>query len=96
MSKSVLIVKEPLYNISQSKISSLIDQFESAIILSVKTNADEKLSQLVSLLIENKLSDVCIIDDNEIRIKRVVSYMNEKNISDKRIYFLTTKRLLSD
>jgi hypothetical protein len=89
------IVKSPLSSMENSEITQLVNNFTSSIVLSVLAKPDDKLKLLIDTLVYNNLSDLCIIDDEEVRIKRVYTSMKEKNIDQTRLYFLNSNRVIS-
>jgi len=89
------IVKSPLSTMENSDITQLVNNFTSSIVLSVLAKPDDKLKLLIDTLVNNNLSDLCIIDDEEVRIKRVYTSMKEKNIDQIRLYFLNSNRVIS-
>lgn len=89
------IVKSPLSSMENSEITQLVNNFTSSIVLSVLAKPDDKLKLLIDTLVYNNLSDLCIINDEEVRIKRVYTSMKEKNIDQTRLYFLNSNRVIS-
>ena len=89
------ILKSPLSSMENSEITQIVNNFTSSIVLSVIAKPDEKLKLLIDTLVNNNLSDLCIIDDEEVRIKRVYTSMKEKNIDQARLYFLNSNRVIS-
>lgn len=89
------IVKSPLSSMENSEITQLVNNFTSSIVLSVLAKPDDKLKLLIDTLVNNNLSDLCIIDDEEVRIKRVYTSMKERNIDQTRLYFLNSNRVVS-
>jgi hypothetical protein len=88
------IVKSPLSNMENAEITQLVNNFTSSIVLSVVAKPDDKLKLLIDALVYNNLSDLCIIDDEEVRIKRVYTSMKERNIDQTRLYFLNSNRVI--
>lgn len=94
-----VIVSRHLKYIPQDQIDNIVTKSlgssEASLVLSVIANPDEKLEYLVNNIFDNNLSDLCIINNEEIRIRRVLSLMKEKKMENQRIYFLRLNRLLN-
>jgi hypothetical protein len=89
------IVKSPLSSMENSEITQLVNNFTSSIVLSVVAKPDDKLKLLIDTLVNNNLSDLCIMNDEEVRIKRVYTSIKERNIGQTRLYFLNSNRVVS-
>jgi len=94
-----VIVSRHLKYIPQDQIDNIVTKSlgssEASLVLSIIANPDEKLEYLVNNIFDNNLSDLCIINNEEIRIRRVLSLMKEKQIENQRIYFLRLNRILN-
>ena len=87
------IVSKHLNTLTKDQIEKLSNKLESSLVLSVIVNPDEYLDTMINNIVEKNLSDICIINDQEVRIKRVLSLMKERNMENQRLYFLKLNRI---
>lgn len=98
MDQTCTIVTRHLSSLSNEDIERFANKLSNpdkrVLVLSVLANPDEKLKILIDYLLQEARSDIAIIDGTEIRIKKVKTYMSERNMENKRVYFLNTQRVL--
>jgi hypothetical protein len=87
------IVSKHLNTLTKDQMEKLSNKLESSLVLSVIVNPDEYLDTMIHNIVEKNLSDICIINDQEVRIKRVLNFMKERNMEKQRLYFLKLNRI---
>jgi hypothetical protein len=87
------IVSKHLNTFTKDQMEKLSNKLESSLVLSVIVNPDEYLDTMIHNIVEKNLSDICIINDQEVRIKRVLNFMKERNMEKQRLYFLKLNRI---
>lgn len=89
------IISSSLSTMEDTEISKIANKLTSSIVLSVLAKPDDKLKLLIDTIIDNNLSDLVLIDDEEVRIKRVFTTLSEKKMDNVRLYFLNTNRIIN-
>ena len=87
------IVSKHLSTLTRNEVENISNKLENSLVLSVIASPHENLEVLLSNIVEKNLSDICIINNEEVGIKRVLSLIKEKDIQNERLYFLRLNRI---
>jgi hypothetical protein len=87
------IVSKHLSTLTRNEVENISNKLENSLVLSVIASSHENLEVLLSNIVEKNLSDICIINNEEVGIKRVLSLIKEKDIQNERLYFLRLNRI---
>jgi len=87
------IVSRHLNTLTKNEVENISNKLENSIVLSVLASPHENLETLLLNIVEKNLSDICIINNEEVRIKRVLSLMKERGMKNERLYFLRLNRV---
>jgi hypothetical protein len=87
------IVSRHLNFLTKNEVENISNKLENSLVLSVLASPHENLETLLLNIVEKNLSDICIINNEEVRIKRVLSLMKERDMKNERLYFLRLNRV---
>lgn len=87
------IVSKHLNMLTRNEVENISNKLENSLVLSVLVSLHENLETLLSNIVEKNLSDICIINNEEVGIKRVLSLIKERKIENERLYFLRLNRV---
>lgn len=87
------IVSKHLNMLTRNEVENISNKLENSLVLSVLVSLHENLETLLSNIMEKNLSDICIINNEEVGIKRVLSLIKERKIENERLYFLRLNRV---
>jgi hypothetical protein len=87
------IVSRHLNFLTKNEVENISNKLENSLVLSVLASPHENLETLLLNIVEKNLSDICIINNEEVRIKRVLSLMKERDLKNERLYFLRLNRV---
>jgi len=87
------IVSKHLNMLTRNEVENISNKLENSLVLSVLVSLHENLEVLLSNIVEKNLSDICIINNEEVGIKRVLSLIKERKIENERLYFLRLNRV---
>ncbi len=87
------IVSKHLNMLTRNEVENISNKLENSLVLSVLVSLHENLETLLSNIVEKNLSDICVINNEEVGIKRVLSLIKERKIENERLYFLRLNRV---
>ena len=87
------IVSRHLNFLTKNEVENISNKLENSLVLSVLASPHENLETLLLNIVEKNLSDICIINNEEVRIKRVLSLMKERDMKNERLYLLRLNRV---